>query len=177
MLQVVPAEEIAAKYARLGEVRKRRGKLRLIFRGFEERFDVWVVIADVRAGMALGDAQIGEQERDRLGRHRTTIVGVDRELSRIRALLGDRFSEQNTSQLRAFAISDHPANDVPAVDVDDHVEIVVRPLVRAVQFCDVPGEHLTRRRCAEFGFYACGTRRLVAPVAHLANAVQDAVLR
>ena len=62
MLCVIPADEDAAELAHLNDVGKRRRELGLIFRGFEERLDVRVVVADVRPRMALGHAEIGEKE-------------------------------------------------------------------------------------------------------------------
>jgi hypothetical protein len=40
---------------------------------------VRIVVGAVRAGVAPGDAQIGEQERHRFGGHGRTTNGVDRE--------------------------------------------------------------------------------------------------
>jgi hypothetical protein len=49
--------------------------------------------------MRLGDAEVGEQERDRLGAHRAAAVGVDREPVAGDLLLGQRFGDQPLARL------------------------------------------------------------------------------
>jgi hypothetical protein len=39
---------------------------------------------------------------------------------------------------------EHPAGDVPAIDVQDHGQVVVRPSGRAAELGDVPARHLVR---------------------------------
>src|SRR5450755_3084099 len=47
-----------------------------------------VVVAHVGAGVRLGDAEVGEQERYGLGGHRGAAVGVDGQLPAADALFG-----------------------------------------------------------------------------------------
>src|SRR5688572_31215960 len=52
-----------------------------VLEGLELGLGVGGVIGDVRAGVGLGDAEVGEQERDRLGGHRGSPV--DRKSTRL----------------------------------------------------------------------------------------------
>src|SRR6266508_1403434 len=63
----------------------------------------------VRPRVALRYAQVGEHQRDRLRGHRGAALGVDGRL----------------------AVRQHPADHVPAVNVEDHVQVEVGPLLRA----------------------------------------------
>ena len=94
--------------------------------------------------VGLGDAEVGEQQRDRLGGHRGAAVGVDGQLPAADALLRAGLGDQLLGQVGGLAGGDHPADDVAAVDVEDHVQVVVGPLRRAVQLGDVPGPDLVR---------------------------------
>src|SRR5450755_1001594 len=49
------------------------------------------------------------------------------ELSWIRSLFADGGFEQDFCKRGAFAIGNHPTNNVSAIDVDDGVEVVSRP--------------------------------------------------
>lgn len=60
-------------------------------------------------------------------------------------LLADGFARKNARQFGTFAVGNHPANDVAAEDVDDDAEVEVRPLVRPMQFGDIPGKNLAWR--------------------------------
>jgi hypothetical protein len=91
-----------------------------------------------RAVPTGNDAQVGEQERDRLGGHRGAAVGVDGQLAAADALSGAGLADQDLGQACALAAGDHPAGHIPGEDVEDHVEVAAGPLGRAVQFGDVP---------------------------------------
>jgi hypothetical protein len=52
---------------------------------------------------------------------------MERELTRLDALFLAALLDQSLGQLRAFAISDHPAGDVTAEDIEDDVQVEVRP--------------------------------------------------
>jgi hypothetical protein len=67
----------------------------------------------------LRDAGIGEQERHRTRTHRGTAVGVKRELIATDPLLVKRLGDEPFGKHRRFAMGDHPADDVAAVDVQD----------------------------------------------------------
>lgn len=58
---------------------KRAGKPGRYLRVLKWASELGVVVRDVRPRMALGDAEVGQQEGDRLGRHRAAAIGMDRE--------------------------------------------------------------------------------------------------
>jgi hypothetical protein len=55
------------------------------------------------ARVAFGDAQIGQEQRDRFGGHRCTPIGVDGQLVDSDVLLADRLTQQTFGQLGCFA--------------------------------------------------------------------------
>jgi len=77
---VVPAEEFLAVRAGGLDRAKPGGERRPVLEGLELRFGVRVVVAHVRAGVGLGDAQVRQQQGDGLGGHRGAAVGVQAEL-------------------------------------------------------------------------------------------------
>ncbi len=177
MLRVIPFDERAAERSCLCDIGKRRGKFRLVLGSFEERFDVRVVIGNMRAGMALGYTEIGEQERDWFRSHRATAICMYGELLGIYAFFLDRFGEQHACQRGALTIGDHPADDVATIDVDDDVEVKIRPLLRTMQFGDIPGKNLARRGCAQFRLHVRRTRGLIASLADFPGAVKNPIHR
>src|SRR5450759_1441057 len=87
-----------------------------------------------RAVPTGNDPEVGEQQGDRLGRHRAAPVGVQGQLVAADVLLGAGLADQRLGQRRGLPGGDHPADDVAGVDVQDHVQVEVGPLGRAVQF-------------------------------------------
>jgi hypothetical protein len=63
---------------------------------------------------------------------------VDGELARLDALTGAGLSDEFLRQRCALSRRDHPADYVAAEDVEDHVEVEVRPLRRALELGYVP---------------------------------------
>jgi hypothetical protein len=61
---------------------------------------------------------------------------MERELIGLDALFLAALLDQSLGQFRAFAISDHPAGDVTAEDIEDHVEIKVGPFNWAENDCE-----------------------------------------
>ena len=94
--------------------------------------------------MGLGDAEIGQQEGHGLGPHGRTTVGVDSELAWLDELFGAGFFDERGGKCGGFRQRHHPADEVAAEDIEEHVEIEVRPLHRAAQFRDVPAPQLVR---------------------------------
>ena len=50
--------------------------------------------------------------------------------------------DQTLGQFGAFAISDHPAHDETAEDVQNDIQVITGPFRRATQFGDVPTPQL-----------------------------------
>jgi hypothetical protein len=127
--------------------------------------------------VGLGDAEVGEQERDRLGRHRGAAVGVQGQLVAVDLLLADCLGDQRLGQHGGLAGGDHPADRVAGEDVEDHVEVVVGPLRRPVQLGDIPTPHGVRRRRDQLGLHLRRMGGKAASVAGLAAFTQQPVHR
>ena len=74
------------------------------------------------------DAEVGEQQRDEFAAHGRAAVGVNRELLRLDALLRAGLLDQALGQVGALLDRHHPAHDVAAEEVEDHIQRVVRAL-------------------------------------------------
>src|SRR5439155_1069029 len=120
---------------------------------------------------------VREQQRHRLRCHRRPMVSMERELARRDPLSPAALLDQLSRQGRAFLVSDHPANDVPAEDVQDHVEVEVGPLRRPEQLGDVPAPHLVGSRRQELGGRGVRMAQLIPPLTHLVILVEDPVHR
>jgi len=174
---VVPAEEpLAVQPSGLdrGELLREVGP---VFERLELRLGVRVVVGDMWSRVGLGDAEIGEQERDRLGGHRGAAVGMDRQLARSNPLLGKGLLDQYLGQWPGLAGGDHPPDDVTGVDVDDHVEVEPRPLRRTPQLGDVPRPHLVRPVRHELRFHRRRVRGLPAAFPRTGGLTQQPIER
>src|SRR5664280_3832818 len=134
VLAVIPAKKVLTEGACVLDRAETIGKLRPVLEGFELTFRVGIVIRDMRPTVRLGDSQVRQQEGNRLGGHRGSAIGVEVELAGNDELLVAGVADQALGELGTFAIGHHPANDIAAEDVQDHVEIEVRPLHRPQQF-------------------------------------------
>src|SRR5450755_3625331 len=132
MLVVVPIEERAAERSSIDEVGEGRWKLWLIFGGLEQRFDVRIIVGNVRSGMGLGYTQIGKHECDGFRFHGAATIGMYRQLFGIGTLLSNRRPQQNFRQLGTLPICNHPANHVSAINIDYCIEIKISPFLRSV---------------------------------------------
>jgi hypothetical protein len=84
---IVEQRKNSGQCARAASIEGNR-KGRPVFQDLELGLRVEVGVADVRPGVGLGDAQVGQQQRDRRGRHRGAAAGVQAELTRMMPLLG-----------------------------------------------------------------------------------------
>src|SRR5450755_2263773 len=125
VLVVVPGEEVPAVCPGGLDGAEPGGEPGPVFQGLELRLRIGVVVAHVRAGVGLGDAEVGEQQCDGLGGHRGAAVGVDGQLPAGNALPGHGLGDQPLGQGGGLAGGDHPAGDIAAVNVEDHVQVVV----------------------------------------------------
>ena len=66
-----------------------------------------------------------KQQRDELAAHGRAAVGVNRELLRLDALLRAGLLDQALGQVSALLDRHHPAHDVAAEEVEDHIQRVV----------------------------------------------------
>jgi hypothetical protein len=88
--------------------------------------------------VGLGDAHVGEQERDWLAAHRPAAVGVQGQHAAADLLLLGRLLDQRLRELAVLAVLHRPADRVAAEHVEDHVQVEVRPPRRALELADVP---------------------------------------
>src|ERR1019366_8379858 len=100
---------------------------------------------------------------------------MNRELILGDTLLEDRVVDQSLGELGPFGPGQHPAHDVAAVDIQNDVEVVVRPLLRSVQFRYVPRPNFVRPLGDELGFLMRRMGCLAAAFAHLVVFVEDPV--
>ena len=123
--------------------------------------------------MALHHRQVRHEHGHRFGDHRTAVIGIDRELLPLDALLDAGFGNQLLSQCGRFDFGDHPADHVTAVNVDDDVQIVVNALAGAAQFGNIvlrlpsPAVDLIWTGSHEFRLLVSRVAQLVATLADL----------
>ena len=102
---------------------------------------------------------------------------MDRELITADALLDERLANHFCGEMLGFPAGQHPSHDVAAVDVEDHVEVVVGPLRRSEQLRDVPRPDLIGSRGHQLRFGIRGMSELVASFADSHVGVEDTVHR
>jgi hypothetical protein len=123
----------------------------------------------------FGDAQIGEQKGHGLGGHGGTPVGVEGELAGDDLVLGTGFGDELAGQFLALPMRHHPADDIPAEDVEDYIEVEVGPLGGAQQLGDVPTPELIGSGGQQLRFLVGRMDELVAAFAALPFRRQEAV--
>src|SRR5882757_9988650 len=177
VLGVVPREEVLAVRSRVLPGAEALGEVRPVLERLELSFRERVVVGDVRPRVRLGDAEVGQQERHGLRRHRRAAVSVKRELAGLDSLARAGLAYKLLREGRALVVRDHPAHDVAAENVEDHVQVEVRPLRRTEQLRDVPAPHLVRAGGQQLGLLVLGVSELIAPLTDFAILVEDAVHR
>ncbi len=165
MVVVVPREEDVTEGPGVFDGPEAVGEFRTVLQRPKLAFRVRVVVRHVRATVGLGDAEVRQQEGHGFRSHDAPPVGVERELAGRNHVFGDRLGDEGLRQFGAFAMRDHPPHDVPAEDVQDHVEIEVRPLGRPEQLGDVPAPQLVRRGGQQLGLLVRRMDQLIAPLA------------
>ena len=136
------SEKLLAESAAVLDAAEAVGKIRPVLQGAELAFRIGVVVGDVRAAVGLGDSQVRQEESHRLGAHRGAAIGMEGELTGRDALLGATVLDEPLGQFGTFAHGHHPADDVAAEHIQDHVEVEVGPFGGAEQFGDVPTPEL-----------------------------------
>ena len=87
MIVVIPGEEGLAVPAGGLDGVEAAGEVGPVLQGLELGFAERVVVGCVRTAVRLGDAEVSEQERHRLGGHRGAAIGVDGQLIGLDACL------------------------------------------------------------------------------------------
>ena len=125
MLSVVPAEELSAMRPCIFDRAEARRKVGSVLQGLKLRLGIRIVIRDVRPAVSFGDVQIDEQLGDRFGAHAGAAIGVQGQRTRHDSLLVDRVGDELLGELRGFPVSDHPADDVAAENIQNHVQVTM----------------------------------------------------
>ena len=136
VLGVVPGEECPAEGNGRREVGEATGEAGMVLHGFELRLGERVVIGHLGTAQRAGYAEISEKLRGTLARHRRATIGVQGQHLGLDALLVTGLLDEAPGQRRVLPVSDHPAHDVAAEDIEQHVEVEVRPLLRPEQLGD-----------------------------------------
>ena len=174
---VVPRDAIRPVRAPMLEGAEAVGEARVVLARLELGFGKRLVVRDVRARMALGDAEVGREKRHGLGDHGGPAIGMHGELPRDDALADHRGRDQALGQTRRFAMREEPAHYVPAEHVEQDVEIVRGPLGGAPQLGDVPTPQLMRGGGEEFRRRVRPMPELIPPFAHFARGREEPVHR
>src|SRR5450756_2587112 len=175
MFLVVPTKETLRKSTTVLNAPEAVRELRTIFHGAELTLRIWIVVGDVRPAVRLGDAQVGQQEGHRLRTHRSAAIGMQRELAALNVLFRATLLDQTLGQLRALPHGHHPAGDIAAENIEDHVEVKVSPFRRAQELGDVPAPKLIGSGRQQFWFLIWRMGELVATFPGLAPLCQQAV--
>ena len=117
---------------------KRSGKARTVFEGAELALRIGIVVGDMRTAVGLDDSQVSQQQGHGFGFHGRTAIRVDGELARRDVLRVATMLDEPLGQFGAFAVGDHPTDDVATKNIQDDVEVIGGPFYRASQLGDVP---------------------------------------
>ena len=115
--------------------------------------------------MTLDNAEVGEQQGHGLGLHGGAAVGMKGELVALDALALTGLANQLLGETGGLSMRDHPADDLSAEDVENHVEVVIGPLRWAVELGDVPAPELIGASCEQLGRGIVRASKLASPFA------------
>jgi hypothetical protein len=136
---------------------------------------VGVVVRHMRTTVGLLHTEVGEQKGHGLRGHRRAAIGMHGQLVASDVLLRARLLEQRHSQRFTLPVRHQPADYVTAEDVEDHVQLKVRPLDRSVQPRDVPRPDLAGSCGEQLRLRVLGPLQLRAPFAHLTLGAENPV--
>ena len=174
---VVPGKEDLPKRPSVLERPEALWKLRPVLERLTLRFRERIVVRHVRAAVGLGHAEVGQPQRHRFALHGRPAGRMEREWARLNAVLRAGLADEVLGQGRALVWGEHPADHVPAEDVEDDVEIEVRPLRRTQERRDVPAPDFVRTRGQSLGRGVGRAPHLIAPLLDCVRGVEDAIHR
>ena len=177
MLGVVPGEQRTAEGARGRDVVEPTGEAGVVLQGFELRLGEGVVVTDMRAAQRTGHPEVGEELRGALAGHGRPAVGMQGQRLGLDALLHTGLLDEPGGQRRALALGDHPPDDVSAEDVEQHLQVEVRPAFRPQQARDVPAPGLVRSGRDQLRLGVLRVGELISSFAHRLVRSQDPVHR
>ena len=97
------------------------------------------------------------------------------ELVEIHVLLFAGFPDESGGEFGAFAVSEKPADCVPAEDVKNHIQMIPGTLPRPGEQGDIPGPDLARAGGTQFWLVIMRMLQLIATLPHLLVVMQDAI--
>src|ERR1700675_3931185 len=100
---------------------------------------------------------------------------MERKLSGLNLLFLAALLDQPLGQLGAFAISDHPTRNVTAKNIEDDVQVEVRPFRGAEKLGYIPTPKLIGSRGQQFRLLVGRMRQLIAALANLTLLVEQAI--
>ena len=145
MLLVIPSEEFLAEGETVLDAAKSIREVWSVLQRAKVAFRIWVVVRHIGAAVRFDDSQIRQEERHGLGPHRRAAIGGQGQLARLDVLLLAGVGNQPLGQLRALARCHHPADHIPAEDIQNDIEVEVGPFGCPLQFGDVSAPELIRR--------------------------------
>src|SRR5258707_14701084 len=119
MVVVVPVEVVDAEAPSILERAEAVRKIRAVLHRLELALREGVVVRDVRPAVCLGDSQVSEQLCYRLATHRRASVSMESKPAGLDMLLFASLENEPPRQRGALSMSEQPANNVAAVDVED----------------------------------------------------------
>jgi RNA-directed DNA polymerase len=81
---------------------------------------------------------------------------------------GQLIDDELLSEFSRFPVSDHPADDVAAKNIQNHKQMEARPLGRSLEFGNVPAPDFVRPGREQLGLGVHGVTSLLAPITDLA---------
>ena len=155
VLGVVPADEGMNPGTRLLDgCEATGGPGRDVLAGPEERLGEGIVVRHPRPAEGRNDAETLHGGFHGRALHRAAVVGMQRKRAGEAPLRPDRALEKQGGQFGAFTRVNLPADNLPAEDVLDEVEVIEQPKHWSGKPSDVPRPDLAGALCLE------GRRRL-----------------
>ena len=177
MLGVVPGEERAAEGRRDGDVVEPPGEAGVVLQGLELRLGEGVVVADLGAAERAGHPEVGEQLCGALAGHRRAAIRMQGEHLGFDALVEAGLLDEPCGERGVLPLGDHPPDHGSAEDVEQHVQVEVRPGFRPQQARDVPAPGLVRCGGHQFGLCVVRMSELISSFAHRLVRSQDPIHR
>ena len=175
MRLVVPREKPLAMASGILDATEAVREIRPVLQRFELRLGIGVVVRDIGPTMGFGDIQIDQQGSHRLAAHAGTPVGMYRQRVRRDVVLGHRLGDQLLGQFGGFPQGDHPADDIAAENIQDHIQVEAGPFGRAFEFRDIPAPDLVGGGGQEFRLGIDRVYPLAPAFSRLAVRLQGAV--
>jgi len=175
MLAVVPGEEGLAEDAGVFEAAEAFREVRAILQRFELGLGEGVIVAGIGSAVRLGDPQVDEQPRDGPRFHRGAAIRMQGQLPRLDLLLLAGVCDEPLGQYRRLCRGDHPADHVAAEDIQNDIEVAVRPFHGAQKLAYIPGPYVIGGGRQEFRLLIDRVAELVPALLDLRLFIEDAV--